>query len=397
MMSSIEQVIEFSKDLLILYVEDNEYTRESTLLILEDIFGDIIIAVDGVDALEKFKKDQHKIDMVITDINMPNMNGLELSKEIKEIDVNMPIFIFSAHNEASLFLDAIRIGVDGYLLKPFDIDQFTKVLYKSIESVNLRKENLEYRDALEDRVILQVEELREKDKLLMQQTKMASMGEMIDAIAHQWKQPLNALGIYSDLLKGDFKDNQVDDEYINNFTDDIQKQISHMVDTLAEFRNFFKPDNNAQRINLRSIFDIISLLLKDELLKCNIQLKYQCADDITLFANKNDIKHLFINLIVNAKDEMVKQEIDSRDRVVEIECIDSNDDNVMIRVKDNGKGIPVDAMESIFKPHFTTKGEEGGTGVGLYMCKQITDKYSGTISVHNEIGAVFQITLPKAV
>jgi len=168
-----------------------------------------------------------------------------------------------------------------------------------------------------------------------------------------------------------------------------------MVNTLSEFRNFFRPNTNTQQISLNSIFSTIKLLLKDELLKYNVQLRYNCTDDLLLFANENDIKHLFINLIVNAKDEMVKQNIKSSDRVVSIEC-QQHDKTIVVKVKDNGKGIAKDVMKSIFKPNFTTKSENGGTGVGLYMCQQIVDKYSGSIEVSNEIGAVFAVTLPRA-
>lgn len=392
MIDSIERVIKYSQDLLILYVEDNENTRESTLLMLEDMFGDIVVAVDGIDGLEKFKN--NNIDLVITDINMPRMSGIEMSRKIKELDENMPIFIFSAHNEARLFLDAISIGVEGYLLKPFDIDQFSKSLLKTLENINLRKENQEYRASLEHKVDDQVGELKEKDKLLMQQAKMASVGDMIDAIAHQWKQPLNAFSMYADLLKGDFDDGIVDHKYIKELVADMHFQIEHMTSTLSEFRNFFRPNTTSDLISLKSIFDTISLLLKDELLKNNTQLKYRCLEEIKLFVNENDIKHLFMNLIVNAKDEMVKQDIATKDRVVYIECIEE-DSIVSIYVKDNGKGIPEKNLDKIFKPHFTTKSENGGTGIGLYICKQIVDKYNGSITVSNDNGAVFNITLPK--
>jgi len=134
----VQDVIENSKKLKLLYVEDNKEARESTLLILEDFFESVVVAVDGADGLEKFKN--NNIDVVITDIHMPKLNGLEMSEEIKRINLNMPILVLSAYNDSQYFTQSIKIGIDGYLLKPVDMQQFLAVLEKVTKKIKLEKE-----------------------------------------------------------------------------------------------------------------------------------------------------------------------------------------------------------------------------------------------------------------
>ena len=137
-MNSIEHVMEQSQHLKLLYVEDDPVVVESTLMILEEFFTNIIVAVDGVDGLEKFE--ENDIDLIITDISMPNMNGFEMIEKIRESDSDISITILSAYSEAEYFIRGIELGVDGYLLKPFDMEQFLAILTNVIKSIQLRQE-----------------------------------------------------------------------------------------------------------------------------------------------------------------------------------------------------------------------------------------------------------------
>ena len=388
-----DNIIEHSKPLKLLYVEDNQDTRESTMLLLEEFFDDITIAIDGEDGLNKFK--ENKIDIIITDINMPKMDGLTMLSNIKEINSEIPVFISTAHNEANYFVESIKLSVDGYLLKPLNVPLFIQSLSKCIENIIIKKENLEYKESLEEKIKKQVDELREKDKLLMKQSQMASMGEMIDVIAHQWKQPLTIMKLQADIIECELLGKEIDKEYIKDTITGTKKQIDHLVDTIDEFRQFFRLNTDLISINLKSLFNSINTLINNELISKQTAFNTLCDEDIFINANENDIKHLFINLINNAKDEMVKSNIVNSNRVIEIECI-KKDTSIIISISDNGKGIPNDIIDNIFKPHFTTKKDEGGTGIGLYMCKQIVDKYNGSIEVSScENGTVFTVELQK--
>ncbi|MFT7004570.1 MAG: PAS domain S-box-containing protein [Sulfurimonas sp.] len=132
--NNINELIKESYNLHILYVEDNKLSRESSIMIFEKFFKKIIVAVDGDDGYNKFKNNQV---VIITDINMPKLNGLEMVGKIRAIDNDIPILILSACNESSYFVESIKLGVDGYLLKPIDMNQFTNSLRKVTKKIKL--------------------------------------------------------------------------------------------------------------------------------------------------------------------------------------------------------------------------------------------------------------------
>jgi PAS domain S-box-containing protein len=138
-MHEMDKLINYSQSLTLLYVEDNPEAREMTLILLEDFFDNIVIAVDGEDGIEKFCKND--IDIIITDINMPNMNGLNMVEKIRAINNEVSILVLSAHNEDDFFMRSIKLGIDGYLLKPIDFDQFTSALSKIVEKTRYRQES----------------------------------------------------------------------------------------------------------------------------------------------------------------------------------------------------------------------------------------------------------------
>jgi len=142
-MIDIDEVIQYSQNLTLLYVEDNQDAREMTTMILEDFFDNIVVAVDGQDGFNKFQ--ENKIDLVITDINMPKLNGLELCEKIREINNDISLIILSAHNEDNFFMESIKHSVNGYLLKPIDVDQLVNIIYRVIQKyiyMNEAKSNL---------------------------------------------------------------------------------------------------------------------------------------------------------------------------------------------------------------------------------------------------------------
>ncbi len=158
-MIDISKVIEYSQNLKLLYVEDNVDAREMTTMILEDFFDTIIVAKDGEDGYQKFK--ENDVDLIITDINMPKMNGIVMSEKIRALDSEVPIIVLSAHNEDNFFLESIKIGINGYLLKPIDIEQLSTVILRVIQKYKYAleaKKNLhllkEYQEATNESSIV---------------------------------------------------------------------------------------------------------------------------------------------------------------------------------------------------------------------------------------------------
>lgn len=233
---------------------------------------------------------------------------------------------------------------------------------------------------------------KKKDRMLEQQSKMAAMGEMMDAVAHQWKQPLNALSMMSDMLQYDFDHGLVDKQYIEELTVNSRTQIDHMVNTLQEFRNFFRPDSEKKELfSIADAIESVQILMKDELLKNGVTFHTSIEDNLQVKGQKNQFKHLFINLISNSIDAF--NEKNQKQNHLYLRAYKKESD-ICIEFEDNAGGVPSHVINDIFKPHVTTKKEGKGTGIGLYMSSQIVQKCNGTISVKNsDIGALFTITL----
>jgi len=147
----LEILNKYAKDVSILYVEDNAEVRSSTSMMLQRTFNNVIEGFDGTDGLDKYKLHSETIDLVVTDINMPNMNGIEMISEIKKINPNQQVLVVSAYGESEYFTKTIKLGIDGYLLKPTITEQFLEVLATSVEKVRLKKENIEYQKVLENK------------------------------------------------------------------------------------------------------------------------------------------------------------------------------------------------------------------------------------------------------
>ncbi len=158
--STLKELIYNAKNLTILFVEDDDTTRDELIDFLSAFFPRIISAVDGQDAWEKFNN--NKIDLVVTDITMPRMNGLELLSLIRANNSTIPLLILSAHTESKYFLESIKYGVDGYLVKPFDLEQFLTVISKVVYRLDMEQKFLQYNKSLEEMVERKTHELEHK-------------------------------------------------------------------------------------------------------------------------------------------------------------------------------------------------------------------------------------------
>ena len=247
--------------------------------------------------------------------------------------------------------------------------------------------------ALKDSQTREEDEMNKRlinEKLLIQQSKMAAMGEMMDAVAHQWKQPLNALSMYSDIIKSDFKDGAVDNLYMDDFTKNIHIQIDHMVNTLDEFRAFFRPSKTEETFTILDIIKSVQFLTKDEFMKNRITIEVESHKNIELYGSKNEFKHLVLNIINNSKDAFNDNDIKER-RFITIRLLEDNGRD-KIEIEDNAGGIPKSVLADIFKANVTTKAEGKGTGIGLYMSMQIAEKFNAKLIVDNRnSGACFSI------
>lgn len=259
------------------------------------------------------------------------------------------------------------------------------------------KELEELNDDLEARVREGVSKIREHENMLLVQSKSAIMGEMLEMIAHQWRQPITSIGMISNNMLFNIvisEDEPLDKLQFQNELEDINKQIRYLSHTIDDFRNFFKESKTRQEVYMDDVIaKSISLLNKQfEQNSIVIEVKNGCENTL-LYTYKNELTQVLLNILNNSKDafESCKQE----EKKIVIEC-KREGDTITIEIRDNAGGIDESILEKIFEPYFSTKKAKNGTGLGLYMSRIIVTKHlQGEIEAKssNE-GASFIITMP---
>jgi len=244
--------------------------------------------------------------------------------------------------------------------------------------LQLNEELNSYKNHLEIKVEEEINKRKEKETMLLQQSRLAAIGEMIDAVAHQWKQPLNNISMRAGILRFDYEDGVIDKEYINKFDKNISTQIIHMSDTLDEFRTFFRPDKTIKEFNIKEMIDKVLILIKDEFKQYDIQISVNNICDFNLIGIENEFRHLILNVLNNAKDAFIEKNIQIRH--IDINIVHENKMN-KIEIVDNAGGIPESLIKDIFKANYTTK--QSGTGIGLYMSQLIANKHNGILKANN--------------
>ncbi len=233
-----------------------------------------------------------------------------------------------------------------------------------------------YRDDIKK----EMENAIQKEKLLIQQSKMATMGEMIGNIAHQWKQPLSVISASNGMLKFSKEFDTFTDEEFNEATSAIDNSIKSLSTTIDDFRNFFNPNKKYESFYLEEAFSKTFKLISSQFKNNNIEI-IEDINNVEIYGLENELLQTFINILKNAKEELVKKERGER-RLLFIKTKNKGT-QLKIKIKDNAGGIPEAILENIFEAYFTTKEEEGGTGIGLYMSKQIVERMNGELTVNN--------------
>ena len=296
-------------------------------------------------------------------------------------DKNLEFLNSFLNNDFKNFSNGLQKLLNDYEKKTKRLDKILNQNDKQqLQLIKVNDELDEYKNHLEEKVQQEITKREEKEKMLLQQSKLAAMGEMMDAVAHQWKQPINIINMQVDMMGYDFEDGLVNEEYINKFQDNVSSQVQHMTSTLNEFRSFFRPNKEASSFDIKQMVDKVLLLVKDEFMKNQITIIIDDEQNFSLNGIENEFKHLILNIINNSKDAFNDNNI--KNRKIQINIL--NDENSKsIEIIDNAGGIPEHVIEDIFKANVTTKAEGKGTGIGLYMSSQIATKHNGILNVNN--------------
>lgn len=241
---------------------------------------------------------------------------------------------------------------------------------------------------------MDITELKRKDEMLIAQSRLAAMGEMIGMIAHQWRQPLTVISMSANNMILDIALDDLDAPHIKAYSNEILLQTQHLSKTIDDFRNFFKSDKSLLKIKVQKILDDTYAIVKDSLLNHNITLQTSYASESEVDVYPRELMQVFVNLINNAKDALILKKCE--DAQIHVKVFE-DEEYVITEICDNGGGINEAILPKIFDPYFTTKDEKTGTGLGLYMSKMIINEHlHGTIEAFNKhTGACFRVKLRK--
>ena len=401
----------------ILIVDDSRSVRSMLATVLEADGYMTVTAKDGLEALDKAVADS-TIDLIVSDFNMPKMDGIQLIKSLRQRGMDVPIIMVTSVSSISVAVDALSSGAIDYVLKDENLDETIIITVKrALEKHQLIRSNLH----LEKLVEHEVRKNREKDALLLQKDKMASIGQLAAGVAHEINNPmgfimsnLGTLGKYAAVelqylhaLEKVLKtfcpeEQQAELEDLSTRLDlpfileDLSLLISESLEGAERVRRIVLDLKDFARLDEDSIKETdLNHCVQSTVNIVRNEIRYVAELDLQLGAiplvicNPQQINQVIANLLVNAA-----QAIEERGRITVNTTHDG--DQVLLTVTDTGHGIPAEIRTRIFDPFFTTKDVGKGTGLGLSISYNIVRKHGGEISVESElgVGTSFTVRLP---
>ncbi len=307
-------------------------------------------------------------------------------------------FLLQRENLSTFFADV--------WLQNIQLSDDKKVVYIVFRDIDFQKraqdkikeqheELLLLNETLEEKVDTELKKNKEKEKLLIHQSRLAQMGEMISMIAHQWRQPLNAISTSSANLKLLMELDKYEKNKFSETLGQIDDYIQHLSQTIDDFRNFFKPDKQQETTTIGEIIHKSLNIIEKSFQGNEISLDIDINEDATLSTYPHELMQVILNILKNAEDILLERHIKNKNISIRHEIIHEGH---LLTFEDNAGGIPEEIIEKIFDPYFSTKDQKNGTGLGLYMSKVIINEHcKGFIDVQNrEKGAAFIIKLPRA-
>ncbi len=248
-----------------------------------------------------------------------------------------------------------------------------------IENISKHVSELKsFNTKLEKQVQEKVAELQTQEQMLVHQSRQAAMGEMIESIAHQWRQPLNIIGLSSANLEMEYDLGVMTPENFKDKMEIISLNINYMSNTIDDFRDFLNPDTSLTHFNPQEIIEEVFKILKAQLSNNKISFTIEIENEISLLGNANEFKQVIFILINNSKDAIksLQQKEKIKEGAIKVHIRKEADKNIL-SFCDNGGGIKEDIIHSIFNPYFSTKFASSGTGIGLYIAKNIIESRMG--------------------
>lgn len=284
----------------------------------------------------------------------------------------------------------IAVGIVSYLISKNIIRVFESYRFK----VKRKEEALKnFNKELSFKVKEAIREAKEKDKALMHQSKLAQMGEMINMIAHQWRQPLCEISCIFMELQTASKFKKLEENFVVQEVKEANRLIDYMSKTIDDFRNFFKPDKKKENFSVATACKEALSLAHASLKNNQIKISLYIEKDLFISGYPSEYAQVVLNLILNAKDALIERKVNNPQIEIIVDVVKNFS---LVSVSDNAGGVEEQYLQRVFEPYFSTK-STNGTGLGLYMSKMIIeDNMHGTLLVKNgKDGAVFVIRIEE--
>ena len=270
----------------------------------------------------------------------------------------------------------------------------TQELEQSNKKLKVKTSELEnLNNNLDAKIKKEIDNRKKQERFLIQQSKLAEMGEMISMIAHQWRQPLSALGTIIQNIHLRYSLGKLDQEYLEKQRVLSNALTEKMSTTIDDFRNFFKPNKEKKDFSVKSIIEQTIFLIDDSFKSHNIKIDNAMLDDYIVYGFENELYQVLLNILMNSKDAFVENNTHNSLIQIKTKKIQTH---IKILIMDNAGGISKSVIDRIFEPYFTTKDTHNGTGLGLYMSKIIIEEnMQGELKVENiDNGVAFSIYIP---
>ena len=392
----------------ILLVDDRPENLASLEAILGDMGLDLVTVQSGNEALRLSLHTDFAL--ILLDVMMPEMDGYETAELLRKNPKTreLPIiFITAGSNEECHIFKGYEVGAVDYLMKPIepailrskvrvfcDLFRQSRELKRTrseleLQNAKLRESNRLLEEGSAQRLRM-AEELREQEQMMLQQSRLAAMGEMIGNIAHQWRQPLNSLGLTVQQLLLFYDMGEFDRELLEKNVSISMELIKHMSATIDDFRNFFRPDKEKVEFKVTEAIAGTLSIIDDSFKSQHIAVEVVAKAEPAVFGYHNEYGQVLLVILNNARDALFERGIEGPRVTI---TISAEGNKAVVAIADNAGGIPEEIMDKIFDPYFTTKGPQQGTGVGLFMSKIIIEKnMGGRLSARNTAdGAEFRI------
>jgi len=400
----------------LLVIDDDEAIAHNLKKVLKKEGYKVFTAHSGEEGLKIIEK--NKIDVVITDINMKGMDGIEVLRMAKAYYSDIEVIMVSGMKEADLSIQALRNGAIDYITKPVNLDEMFISIEKAIKIIGLKRTHL-YRnrelkissqiiakmnEELEQKVKKRTNDLTKTQAQLFQTSKLATLGEMSAGLAHEINQPLGGIALTVSVFRKLMEMNKLTREEIDEGLTDIETSIRRITKVIDHIRTFARQDSlKFTNVEIKETIESALTLLGEQLRLHEVNVECRYSSEMPIIEGEPyQLEQVWINMITNARDALDEKDNQGegiRKMLVISTGYQKESNTVFVSFKDNGSGVSKNNKEKVFTPFFTTKEVGKATGLGMSISYGIIEKHNGSIKLisNKNNGTEFKVILPVRV